>query len=289
MQWHEKMNAAVDYIEANLTGQIDILRAAGIAHCSEYHFRRMFAFVAGVPVSAYIRRRRLTLAALDLHARRGSLGDVAARYGYRSPESFARAFSAVHGVGPATATDGTAAYITWPRIAFYLTIKGGTHMDVRLEKRPEFTIVGFKWRVPVQFEGVNPAMESAVNSLSDDDWALLERLADTGPGVVQAITNFDEARADGRGECDYYIGAATSRPAGDHATLPVPAVTWAIFRSVGPFPQALQRTWGRIYAEWLPSVDYELADGPELLRTLDEDTAKQDLACDIWVPVRRRI
>ena len=262
MQWHEKMNAAVDYIEANLTGHIDIPRAAGIAHCSEYHFRRMFAFVAGVPVSEYVRRRRLTLAALDLHAGRGGVGDVAARYGYRSPESFSRAFSVVHGVGPAAATGGTATYTTWPRMAFYLTIKGGTQMDVRLEKRPEFTIVGFKWRVPVQFEGVNPAMESAVNSLSDDDWTTLDRLADTEPGVVQAITNFDDGRVDGRGECDYYIGAATSRSAGDYATLPVPAVTWAIFRSVGPFPQALQQTWGRIYSEWLPSVDYELSEGP---------------------------
>ena len=288
MQWHEKVNAAVDYIESNLAGQIDIWQAARIAHCSEYHFRRMFAFIAGVPLSEYIRRRRLTLAALDLREHRGSVLQIAEKYGYRSAASFARTFAAMHGIGPAQAGKTNAAYTTWPRMTFSLTITGGERMEVRLEDRPAFTIAGFKRRVPVQFEGVNPAMASLVDSLSDDDWALLDRLSDTEPqGVIQAVADFTEGQAEQQGTCDYYVGAATrKRPVGELAVLPVSAGTWAIFASVGAFPQALQQTWGRIYAEGLPSVGYELADGPELLRTVDEDLGKPDFACEIWIPVQ---
>lgn len=62
----ENMKHAIDYIENNLDGEIEYTRIAQIALCSQYHFQRMFAFLTGVPLSEYIRRRRLTLAAFDL-------------------------------------------------------------------------------------------------------------------------------------------------------------------------------------------------------------------------------
>ena len=129
-----------------------------------------------------------------------------------------------------------------------------------------------------------------VKSLSDDDWVLLDELSDTEPrGVVQALTDFGESRMEEKGNYDHYIGAATTRDSKDGLTvLRVPATTWAIFRSVGPFPQALQDTWGRIYSEWFPSVDYELNDGPELLGTPDEEMTEPNGEWEIWVPVRKR-
>jgi AraC family transcriptional regulator len=69
--------------------------------------------------------------------------------------------------------------------------------------------------------------------------------------------------------------------------LQVPATTWAIFRSIGLFPQALQETWGRIYSEWFPSVEYELNDGPELLRTEHDELTDEDMVWEIWIPVRK--
>jgi AraC family transcriptional regulator len=226
---------------------------------------------------------------MDLYERRGGTKEISLRYGYRSPDSFARAFSAMHGISPATAIEGKIAYTTWPRMTFYLTIKGGSGMDVRLENKSDFNIVGFTKRIPILFEGVNPEIQSMVNSLSDDDWALLDHLSDTEPrGIVQAMTNYDESRMNGNGSCDYYIGTATTRHShGDLTVLQVPATTWAIFRSIGLFPQALQETWGRIYSEWFPSVEYELNDGPELLRTEHDELTDEDMVWEIWIPVRK--
>ncbi len=57
----KNMNAAMQYIEDNLTHEIDFKEVAKIAYCSEYHFKRMFSFLAGISLSEYIRCRRLTL------------------------------------------------------------------------------------------------------------------------------------------------------------------------------------------------------------------------------------
>lgn len=73
-----------------------------IAMTSEYHFRRMFASLAGIPVSEYIRRRRLTAATAEIIAGQSVL-DVAVRYGYESAEAFNRAFKAMHGLTPSQA------------------------------------------------------------------------------------------------------------------------------------------------------------------------------------------
>lgn len=90
----------IAYIENNLTEDINLKEAARIAYCSEYHFKRMFSFLAGVSLSEYIRRRRLTLAALELSNSSMRVLDIAVRYGYRSADAFTRAFQQMHGVTP---------------------------------------------------------------------------------------------------------------------------------------------------------------------------------------------
>lgn len=66
MDWITRMNSALDYIENNLENYIDYKKIAQVAHCSEYHFPRMFSAISGISLSEYIRRRRLTLAAFDI-------------------------------------------------------------------------------------------------------------------------------------------------------------------------------------------------------------------------------
>src|SRR5699024_8049973 len=105
MDWHKKMNAANNYIEDNLHETIDIWEAARLACCSEYHFRRMFSFVAGVPVSEYIRKRRLTIAAQELQQTKETVEEIAQKYGYSSPDAFTRAFQGLHGINPSQAKE----------------------------------------------------------------------------------------------------------------------------------------------------------------------------------------
>jgi AraC family transcriptional regulator len=151
----KNMNRALLYIEENLTHEIDFKEVARLAFCSDYHFKRMFSFLAGITLSEYIRRRRLTLAAFELTNSHIRIIDVAMKYGYSSADSFTRAFQGLHGVTPSQARNNGQSLKAYPQMTFQLSIKGGSEMKYRIEEKAAFHIVGIKKRVPIVFQGEN--------------------------------------------------------------------------------------------------------------------------------------
>ncbi|MFC4303309.1 AraC family transcriptional regulator [Cohnella boryungensis] len=285
-----RLNVALSYIEDNLTHEVDYKEAARIACCSEYHFTRMFSFLSGITLSEYIRRRRLTLAALELSHGESKVIDVALKYGYASPDSFARAFQSVHGVTPSEAKVHGQLLKAFPRMTFQLTVKGGSEMNYRIEDKEAFRIVGIKKRVPIVFQGVNPGIAAMYESLTPELIGTLKGLSNVQPsGLISASVNFGEGRMEEKGELDHYIGAATTKEAPEGLEqLEVQASAWAVFQSEGPFPSALQEVWGRIYSEWFPSSDYELSEGPEMLWNESKEVASPQFKSEIWIPVVRK-
>ena len=116
MDWIERLNEAIRYIEENLTGEIEYEKLGQIACCSAYHFQRMFAYIAGIPLAEYIRKRKMSLAAVDLQGSDAKIVDVAAKYGYASPTAFNRAFQSVHGVNPSSVKSEGIAIKSFPPI-----------------------------------------------------------------------------------------------------------------------------------------------------------------------------
>lgn len=284
----KNMNRALNYIEEKLTAEIDLKEVARLAFCSEYHFKRMFSFLAGIPLSEYIRRRRLTLAAFELRDDNKKVIDVAVKYGYNSPDSFARAFSQLHGVTPSEVKNNGHSLKAFPPMSFQLTIQGGVEMNYRIEEKEAFRIVGIKKRVPIIFHGVNPEIASMWESLNVDMIHELKSLSNIDPkGMISASTNFTEGRMEEKGELDHYIGVATTKNCPDCFTmLEVPASTWAVFEAIGPFPDTLQNVWGRIYAEWFPSSNYVQIEGPEILWNEHKDVTSPTFKSEIWIPIK---
>lgn len=283
------MNLALAYIEESLDGKIDFKQVERLALCSDYHFRRMFSFLAGINLSEYIRRRRLTLAAFDLLHSDARVIDIAVKYGYSSPDAFTRAFVALHGVTPTEARDAGRPLKAFPRMTFQITIKGASEMNYRIVEKEGFRIVGLMRRVPLIYEGVNPHIAAMSAELNTELIGTLKALSNVEPrGLISASTNFSEGRLDG-GELDHYIGVATTKDeqAGP-ARLDVRPSTWAVFESVGPFPQTLQNIWGRIYSEWFPLSGYESIPGPEILWNEGKDVESPTFRSEIWIPVRKR-
>lgn len=281
------MNAALAYIESHLADTIDLEAAARIAGYSTYHFKRMFTSLAGMPLSEYIRRRRLTVAVQDLN-RGARVIDVALKYGYESPDAFTRAFQAQHGIPPSQARHPGQTLNAFSPMTFQLTIKGGADMHYRIVDKEAFRIVGIMRRVTLQYHGVNPEIAAMWESLGIEGAQRLKALSNVEPrGLIQASLNFSEGRQDG-GSLDQWIGVATDKPCPpEFEELAVPALTWAVFESVGPFPETLQTTWGRIYAEWFPSSGYQQAEGPELLWNESPDVSSPTFRSEIWIPVTR--
>ncbi|TFD99472.1 AraC family transcriptional regulator [Jeotgalibacillus salarius] len=281
-------NEAVSYIEENLTDEIEIKEVAMRAGSSEYHFRRMFSFLAGVSLSEYIRFRRLTLAVSDLKDHR--VIDLAVKYGYQSADAFSRAFQSYHGVTPAEARTTNKPLKSFSPMTFQLTIRGGENMNVRIVEKDAFRMIGLKKRVTIIFEGVNPEIEKMWHSLTPESIQELKRLSNIEPaGMISASANFSEGRMEEKGELDHYIGVASTEACPEHfECLEVQASTWAVFEAKGKFPDTLQNVWGRIYSEWFPTNPYEQAEGPEILWNEQPDTTVPDFRSEIWIPVKKK-
>ncbi|WP_327360288.1 AraC family transcriptional regulator [Streptomyces sp. NBC_01296] len=283
----ERLNQTLEYIERRLDRQIDAAELTRISATSEYHLRRMFSALAGMPLSEYIRRRRLTVAGAEVLAGRESLLDIAVRYGYGSGEAFARAFRAMHGVGPGEARRIGAALVSQPRLAFRLTVEGSSSMRYRVVDRPDFSVVGLKARVPLVHAGPNQAIIDFVRGIDPQILGRLEKLSDQEPqGIVAVCDDLDPSRAEGT-ELDYYQGVITSAAAPDGTTaLPVPAGVWAVFTTSGPAPQAIQELWRDVFTQWFPSNPYRSRPGPEILHTR-ASSDRTEVEAELWLPVER--
>lgn len=285
----DKWNAALDYIENNLDREIDMTELARITLTSEYHFRRVFSALAGLPLSLYIRQRRMTLAAADILDGTGVL-DVASKYGYTA-DAFTRAFRDLHGITPSQARRPGAALRSRQAVTFHLTIEGRSTMRYRITELPAFHIVGKSTRIPLRFRGENTAMTEFHRSLAPGTGDELRELADLPelPEILFVSDNFEPEREDGS-LFDYYFAVASTSPAPPAwNTLAVPASTWAVFetRSETALAPALQQLWADAFSEWFPSNPYEIVPGPELLTITAKSPDWTSGTGELWIPIKR--
>ncbi|GAB3601115.1 AraC family transcriptional regulator [Microbacterium tumbae] len=282
------LNALVDLVEQNLQDEIDVAAFARSRGTTEYHLRRMFSALAGMPLSEYTRRRRMTMAAADLVDGAPDLLAVAVRYGYGSAEAFGRAFRAVHGTAPAEARRSGGPLSTQPTLRFRLSVEGSTPMHVTITDRPAFTLAGHATRIPLIHAGVNPHIQAHIASLDPGEHARLKALADTEPAGILAVTADAEPDAPEGSPVTYLHGVAmTSRTAvpADLDTIAAEAGTWAVFAVRGPFPETLQNLWAATATEWFPSNPWRLRPGPSIVRY--RELTADFVDAELWLPVEK--
>lgn len=142
--WIEGFQESIDFIEQNLTEELDIEAIAGKAVLSPFYYQRIFGALCGMTVGEYIRARRMTLAAQELNRKDVKVIDIAVKYGYDSPDSFAKAFQKFHGITPSQAKEPGAPLRAFAPLHIKITMEGGTMMDYRIVEKAPFTIVGVK-------------------------------------------------------------------------------------------------------------------------------------------------
>lgn len=282
MEWIERLNQTMNYIEEHLAEDISYDKLAQIACCSTYHFQRMFSYMAGIPLSEYIRRRRMSLAAQDIHNGAEKIIDIGLKYGYTSPTAFNRAFQSIHGVAPsAIKKEGTMMKV-YPPISFKITVKGVAEMNYRIEEKAEFRIIGISEPLDKDIENnfkVVPQMWQ--KAVMDGTIAKLTPMMNRQPMGLLGVSacNNDE-------EWKYFIGVSSS--ASIERTLEeyfVPASTWAIFTGTGT-NQSIQELEQRIITEWLPNSGYEYANAPDIEVYLNPDP--NNAQYEVWIPVIRK-
>ena len=280
MEWVDGLNRTIAYIEEHLTGDVDCGALARLAHCSAYHYQRMFAYMAGVPLSEYIRRRRMSRAAVDLQAGERVV-DVALKYGYQSPTAFNRAFQSVHGLAPSAVREAGAAVKSFPPLRFTFVIKGAEEMEYRIEKREAFRIVGVSAPLSKDLEENFAEVPGLWQRCASD--GTVQRLAGMMDGQPKGVLGVSACQEDA--DWRYFIAVASSQPAGGFQEYAVPAATWAVFPGEGP-SASLQELERRIITEWLPASGYEYGNAPDIEVYLNADP--RNAKYEVWIPVVKK-
>lgn len=281
MEWIDRLNDAISYIEGHLTDSIDTDQLGRIACCSAYHFQRMFSYMAGIPLSEYIRRRKMSLGAVDLQEKNIKIIEVAGKYGYSSPTAFNRAFQSVHGIAPSAVWNEGASIKSFPAITFKITVKGAEEMNYRIESREAFRIVGVSVPLHKDIEENFTVIPSKWAEVSmNGTLQKLIGLMDTPPMGVLGISLCNDEEA-----WKYYISVSSSKDADGLEEYTVPAATWAIFSGTGT-NQSIQELERRIVTEWLPTSGYEYGSAPDIEVYLNPDP--QNAQYEVWIPVVKR-
>lgn len=281
MDWIGRLNEAISYIEGHLTEELDYEQLARIAGCSAYHFQRMFAYMAGVPLSEYIRRRKMSLAAVDLQSGKEKVLDVALKYGYSSPTAFNRAFQSVHGVAPSAVKGEGVSVKSYPRLTFTVIVKGVEELNYRIEKREAFQIVGVSRplfrEIEKNFEIVPQMWQQVVAD------GTLQKLAGRMGGEPLGLLGVSACNDEE--EWKYFIAVAGSGAEDGLEEYRIPAATWAIFPGEGT-NRSLQELEQRIVTEWLPTSGYEYGNAPDIEVYLNADP--EHAKYEVWIPVVKK-
>ncbi len=282
MDWIEWLNEAIRYIEENLTGKIEYEKLGQIACCSAYHFQRMFTYMAGMPLSEYIRKRKMSLAAVDLQEDGAKVIDIAAKYGYASPTAFNRAFQSVHGINPSSVKNEGTAIKSFPPITFKIMVKGVEEMNYRIETKGAFRIVGKSYplsrEIEQNFLEVPRMWDGAVE---DGTIKKIISLMDAQPqGVLGVSACSDDA------QWRYYIAVSSSADVDDSLEeYIIPESMWAIFPGAGT-GKSIQELEKRIVTEWLPTSGFEFTEGPDIEVYFNPDPQKTTY--EVWIPVKKK-
>jgi AraC family transcriptional regulator len=283
MDWIERLNSVINYIEESLTEEIDLEVISKIALCSPYHFQRMFAYMADMPLSEYVRRRKMSRAAVDLQDENNKVIDISLKYGYESPTAFNRAFQRIHGFAPSKARGRGRSIKAYPPIIFKILIKGDSAMDYRIEKKEAFRIVG-----------ISNLLEQEIEKNFEIVPAMWGQAAQNGTiGKLAAIMDGEQKGLLGVSACNenaawkYYIAVASNQPAEmDWEEYIVPEATWAIFTGKGT-NLSIQELERRIVMEWLPTSGYEYGNAPDIEVYINPNP--EEAAYEVWIPVDKKI
>jgi AraC family transcriptional regulator len=295
MSFTSDFENAINYIDENLTGEIDFEVAAKKARCSAYHFQRMFSFLVNIPLSEYIRKRRMTLAAFELQNTNVKVIDLAMKYGYDSHSSFTRAFQSVQGITPSKARlDGTC-LTAYPKLSFQFKLKGEIAMQYNIKQTEPYSLFGLN---PIQVDGwqTEPFLKYADTVIEDGTHDAINIAAgflglaqemiksdawDTKKlHLLQAIHFYDEA-----GKKYFMYGWECPENGVDErfSILNMSETTWvAVTAILDDERDSIKKSYEDLYMNWFPTSGYNQAPNRPIIEKYDWEK------CELWMPIEKK-
>ena len=289
MDWVLSIQKAIDYIEENLTEDISYEKIASLGFSSSFHFQRIFSLLCGYSLGEYIRLRRLTLAGIELSRGESKVIDVALKYGYDSPDSFAKAFFKFHGITPSQARAEGSTLKSFSPLSIKISLEGGNTMDYRIEEKEAFNVIEkVEIHTTENDENLKSITKFWERAHADGTVDKLEDLASDKKylfGVCYENKNPKEKTF------EYSIATICDNeietPEGFRKNT-IPKNTWLIFTCIGAMPHAIQEGWKKIFSEFFPTSVYRPTGKFDIEAYPDGDTNSADYLSEIWIPVERK-
>lgn len=278
MDWVERINTVVDYIEKRIECEepIDEAVISKIAACSFGSLQGSFSQIVGISLSEYVRRRKLTLAAHDLQNTEMKVIDVAMKYGYQSPDAFSAAFKRLHAISPMSSKKSGIKLTFYCRLHFALSIKGVDKMDYTIIDRESFNVVGIRRTTPygggtwaiVKGDGSNDKAKELFGKFYD--LGLCFGFGSDGSNDYMCAVEYD-------GETPVGLDSFT-----------YPTLTWLLFEATGSITgNTLGNIWQRINNEFLPQSKYVKANAT-IEKYVSWDEVADICNVEIWIPVETK-
>ncbi|MDD3220289.1 MAG: AraC family transcriptional regulator [Lachnospiraceae bacterium] len=285
MDWMQAVSGALKYMESHLTEELTVEKIAEQVCISPFYFQKGFSMLCGLTVMEYIRNRRLALAGGELAAGEAKVINVAMKYGYDSPDSFAKAFTRFHGVSPSTVRKDGTMIKSFAPLQLEISLKGGYLMDYKIEKKESFTVLANEKRFNYE------SAKQEVPSFWREHYA-------SGKGqYICGMFGINVDEQMGNESFEYLIADIydpTKEVPEGLVVKTIPEFTWAVFPCKGSMPEALQDVNTKIFTEWLPALkEYEFAagycvemyDNPQ---KYEKGTLDENYYTEIWIPVKRK-
>ncbi|SFF57098.1 transcriptional regulator, AraC family [Halobacillus alkaliphilus] len=282
----DSLQRSIDYMENHILEDISVEAVANHADMSVFHFQRMFTLLTEVPVAEYLRKRRLTLAAHELSKTSLKVIEIALKYGYDTPESFAKAFKKQHGITPREAKCYTGKVQSYNRLVIQVNVKGAEPMVYHMVEKGPIQVVGMKRELSCENGENQRVIPKLWEQVNEDGTS--EELNKLNDGDIQGLLGVCVDKSHVQANLmDYWIAAAHKGEMPEHfSNLELPASKWAVFEVHGPMPLSIQKVWKQIYSEWFPSSGYEHAGTPDLEVYSADDPFSKDYYSEIWIPVK---
>lgn len=283
MEWNEKLQIILDYVENHLQRKqepIDLQEISRIAECSQGFFQKVFSYMNGISFSEYVRSRKLTLAGYDLKSTDKKVVDVSYQYGYDSPTSFTKAFQQFHGVTPKEARNKDIKLRVVPKMQ--ISVK--QQYSWRLVQKTSFRLVGKSIRLScINGEHPEKILEFWSDCQKNGIFSMLVSIDDGDPKGLFGLFRYDENNSN---ELEYSIMVKSDRdlPEGCGEMI-IPEAEWAVFDCIGPVPQAVQKGWKYLQEEWLVTYPFQHAECPELEWYSGGSAYAKDYLSQIWIPI----
>ncbi len=249
MSIYTKLNRLTEYVEENLEGEIDYRKMAGILGTNVATMQRVFRLIAGMSLTEYIRRRRLSQAGYDLCEAKMKVMDVAIKYQYENATAFARVFRKFHGVRPSLAKKGTKLR-NFPRMVWDEREMGEREIDYEIVELGRLELWG---------EGMATCNQTIQKDAPKFFQEMSEKWDKEMGEVEYGMVTYGEERMN----CAKYYCLWKKEKAGFEKVV-IPEGRWLKFRVGSQDEREIQEMSQRFYGEFWQSCRCRVSDLPEL-------------------------